>query len=105
MNNFNVYPWFFKYYFNFNPSMFYQQQEKKRSLLIYCVNLFLSCIFIVVYSSVSLLFIYRDIPCQLTHFSAFFCRPSPILLKFDMFVGLDEKISHTKFQVSKSNSF
>ena len=47
----------------------------------------------------------RDIPCQLTHFSAFFCRPSPILLKFDMFVGLDEKISHTKFQVSKSNSF
>ena len=46
-----------------------------------------------------------DIPCQLTPFSAFFCRPSPILLKFGMFVGLDEKMSHTKFQVSKSNNF
>ena len=43
-----------------------------------------------------------DIPCQLT---PLFCRPSPILLKFGMFVGLDEKMSHTKFQVSKSNSY
>ena len=40
--------------------------------------------------------------CQLT---PLFCRPFPILLKFGMFVGLDEKMSHTKFQVSKSNSF
>ena len=40
--------------------------------------------------------------CQLT---PLFCRPSPILLKFGMFVGLNEKMSHTKFQVSKSNSF
>ena len=38
-----------------------------------------------------------DIPRQLTPFSTFFCRPSPILLKFGMFVGLDEKMSHTKF--------
>ena len=43
-----------------------------------------------------------DIPCQL---APLFCRPSPILLKFGMFVGLDEKMSHTKFQFSKSNSF
>ena len=47
----------------------------------------------------------KGIPCQLTPFSAFFCRPSPILLKFGMFVVLDEKMSHTKFQVSKSTSF
>ena len=32
-----------------------------------------------------------DIPGQLTPFSTFFCRSSPILLKFGMFVGLDEK--------------
>ena len=44
----------------------------------------------------------RDIPCQLT---PLFYRPSPILLKFGMFVDLDEKMSHTKFQVFKSNSF
>ena len=50
-------------------------------------------------------FLYRPILCQLTPFSAFFSRPSPILLKFGMFVGLDEKMSDTKFQVSKSNSF
>ena len=48
---------------------------------------------------------YWDIPCQLTCFMTFFCRPSPILKKFVMFVGLDEKMSHTKFQISKSNSF
>ena len=46
-----------------------------------------------------------DIPCQITLFSAFFCQPFPTLLKFGMFVGLDEKMSHTKFQVSKSNNF
>ena len=46
-----------------------------------------------------------DIPCQLTPSSAFFGRPFPILLKFGMFVGLDEKMSHTEFQVSKLNSF
>ena len=45
---------------------------------------------------------YRDIPCQLT---PLFSRPPLILLKFGMFVGLDEKMSHTEFQVSKSNSF
>ena len=43
-----------------------------------------------------------DIPCQLT---SLFCRPSLISLKFGMFVGLDEEMSHTKFQVSKSNNF
>ena len=43
-----------------------------------------------------------DIACKLT---PLFCRPSPILLKFGMFVGLDKKISHTKVQFSKSNSF
>ena len=48
---------------------------------------------------------YKDIPCQLTPFLAFFGRPYPILLKFSMFVGLDEEMSHTKFQVSKLNSF
>ena len=46
-----------------------------------------------------------DILCQLTPFSAFFGRPSPIFLKFGMIVGLDEKMFHTKFQVSKLNSF
>ena len=46
-----------------------------------------------------------DIRCQLTPFSVFFCQPSLILLKFGMFVDLDEKMSHTKFQVSKLNSF
>ena len=53
----------------------------------------------------ALYFIIRDIPRQLTPFSAFFFQPSPISLKFGMFVGLDDKMSHTKFQVSKSNSF
>ena len=46
-----------------------------------------------------------DIPCQLTPFLAFFCQTSPILLKFGMFLGVDRKMSQTKFQVSKSNSF
>ena len=46
-----------------------------------------------------------DIPCQLTPFSVFFCRPSPILLKFGMFVDLDEKMFHNEFQVFNSNSF
>ena len=54
---------------------------------------------------IQVMFRNRDIPCQLTPFLVFFGRPSPILLKFGMFVGLDEKMSHTKFQVSKSNSF
>ena len=30
---------------------------------------------------------------------------TPLLLKFGMFVGLDKKMYHTKFQVSNSNSF
>ena len=46
-----------------------------------------------------------DISCQLTSFSAFVCRPSPIFLKFGMFVGLNQQMSHTKFQVYKLNSF
>ena len=37
-----------------------------------------------------------DIPCQLR---PLFCRPSAILLKFGVFVGLDEKMCYTKFQV------
>ena len=44
------------------------------------------------------IFEYWDILCQLTPFSAFFGRPSPILLKFGMFVGRMRKCLTPNFK-------
>ena len=102
INHFNVYPWFFKYYFSFKLSMFYQQQENKRSSLIYFCNLFLPCIFKMIKSTATIFLIFKKKSKKSVKRSISSTIYSSLLLWKDTYFGQTEPALFIFFYISNS---